>query len=124
MNINWIQKLQKRTFDFALDSIKLFQLLPSKPESLVLGKQMFRAATSVGANYRAACRAKSQADFIYKIKIVVEEADEVDYWLELLKRLHPELIEQIGLISIEAKELRAIFARSLLTAKQNQKKKN
>ena len=76
----------KRTADFALRIIKLYFALEKKGDgaSLVLGKQLLRCGTSVGANFRAACHGKSRADFLAKLKICEEEADESEYWIELL----------------------------------------
>jgi four helix bundle protein len=90
--------------------------LPAKPAARVITNQLLRSATSVGANYRAACRARSNADFVSKIGIVLEEADESVYWLELL--LDSGLVPQPKLVDImrEAEELVAIFAASRLTA--------
>jgi len=75
------ENLKKRTKDFAIRIIKLVNALPENSIGLTIGNQLLRAGTSVGANYRAACRAKSKADFIYKINIVEEEADESAYRL-------------------------------------------
>ena len=77
-------ELKLRTKKFALRVINLVQNLPKNKVADVVGHQLLRSATSVGANYRAACRARSQADFISKITIVEEEADECCYWLELI----------------------------------------
>lgn len=77
-------ELKKRTKEFALRIIKLVNALPNNPAGRVLRNQLLRAGTSVGVNYRAACRAKSKADFIYKINIVEEEVDESAFWLELI----------------------------------------
>jgi len=77
-------KMQARTKVFAIDVVKFFRKLPKTEEARVLGRQILRSGTSVAANYRAACRAKSNSDFIYKLGIVVEEADETLLWLELL----------------------------------------
>jgi four helix bundle protein len=78
------EQLRDRTKKFANRVIRLFRALPSKPEAQVIGRQLLRAGTSVGANFGAACRGRSRADFISKLGIVVEEADETIYWLELL----------------------------------------
>ena len=77
-------ELKQRTKQFTLRIIKLFQSLPKTTEAQIIGKQLLRAATSVGANYRAACRARSNAEFHSKVSIVIEEADETMFWLELL----------------------------------------
>ena len=81
MNENEFKELTKQ---LALRCMKLCEGLPVKTSAQVIGRQLLRSATSVGANYRAACRAKSTADFIHKLSIVEEEADESIYWLELL----------------------------------------
>jgi len=77
------QELINRTQSYALRVIKVVQALPNDDVSSMLGKQLLRSGTSVGANYRAACRAKSAADFLNKLKIVEEECDESIYWMEL-----------------------------------------
>ncbi len=78
------EKFKARTKSIGLAIIKMVQELPNIPVVWVLSKQILRSSTSVGANYRAACRAKSTADFLNKLKIVEEEADETIYWLEML----------------------------------------
>ena len=77
-------ELKQRTKLFALRVIKLYQSLPKTTEAQLIGKQLFRAGTSVAANYRAACRARSNAEYYSKISIVIEEADESMFWLEVL----------------------------------------
>jgi|ERR1041385_2761052 four helix bundle protein len=111
------EELKKRTKQFALRGIKLFNSLPKRKDAEVLGVQLLRASTSVGANYRAACRARSQADFISKITVVEEEADESAYWIELLGE--SGIIKQSLLRDLlqEANELTAIFTSSGKTAK-------
>jgi len=79
------QELQKRTKKFHVDVIKLCSDFPKNAAGFETAKQLIRSAGSVGANYRASARAKSNADFIYKIEIVLEEADESHYWLEVIK---------------------------------------
>ena len=76
--------LRKRTKKFALDTIKFVESLPKGKTAEIIGRQLLRSGTSVGANYRAACRARSSADFIAKMGIVEEELDESIYWMELL----------------------------------------
>ena len=85
-------EFKSRTKDIALRTINLVESLPGTRSAEVIGKQLLRSGTSVGANYRAACRAKSTADIIHKLSIVEEEADESLYWLELLiaAKLVPE----------------------------------
>lgn len=115
------EELKSRTKKFALRIIRLVQSLPKSKVSDVLGHQLLRAGTSVGANYRAACRARSQADFISKIAIVEEEADESCYWLELIFELQLLEDEKLRDIMKEANELTAIFTASGKTAKENKK---
>jgi len=106
-----------RSKAFALRIIRLVEALPKKPSANVIGRQLLRSATSVAANYRAAQRARSKAEFVSKISIVVEEADETVFWLELLGDAN--LFPQGRLIEVqkEANELLAIFAASQRTAR-------
>lgn len=115
------EDLQVRTKKFALKSIKLYQSLPKSEESRILGKQFLRCATSVAANYRSSLRARSTAEFIAKLGIVVEEADESTFWMELM--IESEIIsEKEGeKLLEESKELLKIFSASRKTAKENQK---
>lgn len=111
------EEIKKRTKKFGLKIIKLVEKLPRTKTSDVIGRQLLRSATSVGANYRAACRSRSRADFVSKICIVEEEADESAYWLELL--LDGDIFNDGEVLSSlkEAKELTAIFSASGRTAK-------
>jgi four helix bundle protein len=93
--------------------------LPKNKIGDVLGKQILRSATSVAANYRAACRARSKADFISKIAIVEEEADESLFWLELIAESGLMNTERLKDLTKEADELTAIFTATGKTAKQN-----
>jgi four helix bundle protein len=111
------EEMKDRTKDFAKRTIGVCRRLPNTREGRLIGDQLFRAGTSVGANYRAACRGRSKADFISKLGIVLEEADESLYWLEILcetKVVKPELLTPL---MAEARELIAIFISSLTTAK-------
>ena len=111
--------LKQRTFAFGLAVIRFTRILRETWEGRELSDQLFRAGTRVGANYRAACRARSHADFVNKIAFVVEEADESVYWLELIQAA--KIVEDPGLqkLLVEANELSAIFNQSQLTAKAN-----
>jgi len=109
--------LKVRTKQFALRILRLYRSLPAKEESRILGRQLLRSGTSVGANYRAACRARSRAEFIAKIGIVLEEADEAVFWLELLLEGGIVKHENLDALLKEAQELTAIFVASLCTAK-------
>ncbi len=113
------EALKERTFQFALDVIAFCRVLRKSWEGCELSDQLFRAGTRVGANYHAACRARSHADFVNKIGIVVEETDESVYWLKLISaaRLAPD--GSLGGLLREAQELWAIFNQSQLTAKSN-----
>jgi four helix bundle protein len=113
------EQLKQRTKQFALRVIKLVEALPKGWTADVIGKQLLRSATSVGANYRAACRARSKADFIAKIGIVEEEADESLYWLELIVEagLMPEKL--VCDLQHKADELTAIFVATGHSAKRN-----
>jgi four helix bundle protein len=110
-------ELKRRTRQFALDVIRLVELLPRSRTTEVLGKQLLRSGTSVGANYRAACRAKSSADFVSKMGIVEEEADEAIYWMELL--VDSGCVRAAGVRALlqEADELLAIAVSSIKTAR-------
>ena len=109
--------LKQRTKLFALRIIKLFTSLPKTAEAQVIGKQVLRSGTSVGAEYREACRSRSSAEFISKIQSRLQELDETAYWLELL--VEGGLIKPAKLNSLqkEADELTAIFVSSARTAK-------
>jgi len=110
-------ELKKRTKAFALRIIKLVNALPNNQAGKVFGNQLLRAGTSVGANYRAACRAKSKADFIYKVNIVEEEVDESAFWLEIIAESGLMPKSKIESLLKEADELTAIFVSTNKTAK-------
>ncbi len=110
-------ELKLRTKQFALRVIRLVDSLGKESVSGILGRQLLRAGTSVGANYRAACRARSKAEFIAKIGIVLEEADECEYWLELLVESGRVKAERLKELQAEAAELTAIFASTLKSSK-------
>lgn len=114
--------MKKRTQAFALNIIDLVDSLPKSKAADVIGRQLLRCGTSVGANYRAACRAKSRADFISKMGIVEEEADESIYWLDLLTNANIISIEKIDALRKEADQLVAITVSSINTARKNLKK--
>lgn len=111
--------LKKRTKQFGLNIIRLIETLPKTQTVSVIGNQLLRCATSVGANYRSACKSRSRTEFIAKLGVVEEEADESVYWLEMLieaRIIKPDLVT--GLLN-EAHELTAIIAASRKTAKSN-----
>jgi four helix bundle protein len=109
--------LKQRTKQFAIRNIKLFKALPNNDESKIIGKQLLRSATRVAANYRAVCRASSDAEFHSKLSIVVEEIDECCFWMELL--IEAEIVEKSKLQSLndEANEILLIMAKSRNTIK-------
>jgi four helix bundle protein len=103
------QDLRTRTTDFALRIIKLYASLPKTTEAQVLGKQVLRSGTSVGANYREGHRAKSDADIVNKFETMLQELDETDYWLELLVKSTIVTSQKIESLRRETNELLAIF---------------
>ncbi len=109
--------LKHRTKNFALMAIRLCQDLPRSQASTVITRQLLRSSTSVGANYRAVCRARSTADFVSKLGIVLEEADETRFWLELLIESGVARPDKTAPLLREANELVSIFVASLRTAK-------
>ncbi|MEZ2338710.1 four helix bundle protein [Mucilaginibacter sp. RCC_168] len=114
-------ELKRRTQRFAIDVIKFIESLPRKHSLDVLSNQLIRCATSIGANYRSACRGKSTADFINKIIIVEEEADESIYWLELMEESELVNSADITILKKEANELTAIFTAIGKTAREKQR---
>ena len=111
------EELQSRTKKFAVQIMIISEQLDRKYYNTTLFNQLFRSSSSIGANYRAACRAKSDADFAYKIKIVEEEADESCFWLELLLEVNKNKVEEVTVLLKEAKELTAIFSAIAINLK-------
>jgi four helix bundle protein len=118
------QELLKRTQDFALRIMKLYEALPKKEVARVLGRQVLRSGTSIGANYRAVCNSRLKREFFAKLSIVVEEADETIYWLELLVKggIVPE--KRMTEIMDEATQLVKILSASRRTARRRGGSKN
>jgi four helix bundle protein len=116
-------ELQQRTKQFALRVFTLVDRLPPTITGRAVPNQLVRSASSVGANYRAACRSRSRAKFAAKIGTVAEEADESLYWLELIREGGLVTESKIRLLLAEANELTAIFTESRRTASQNQTSK-
>ena len=110
--------LKDRTKDFAKRIINLCAKLPKTQHARLIGNQLFRSGTSVGANYRAASRGRSRADFISKLGIVLEEIDESMYWMELLIETRIVPAERLAPLLNEANELTAIIVSRLNTAKK------
>lgn len=111
----FVEIFKKKTKKFSLDAIKIFQNLPKTEESRIIGKQFLRSALSVGANYRAVCRARSKAEFFAKLSITVEEADEVLFWVEVLKESDIYKKDHINDFEKEGKEILSVLA----TARKN-----
>jgi len=114
------EEMKQRTKLFALGIIQLVESLPKERTAEVLGRQLLRSGTSVGSNYRSACRAKSIADFISKMGIVEEETDESLYWMELLIEAGIEVSVKMEALMKEAGELLSITVSSIKTAKKRQ----
>jgi four helix bundle protein len=113
------KQLQDRIKNFAVRIIKAFARLPKDEALRIIGRQFLRSGTSVAANYRAACRARSSADFISKMSVVAEEADETFFWLELLVEAKLIKLKLVESLMKECEELLRIFSASLAIAKRN-----
>ena len=111
-------ELKDRTKSFALRIVRVIRALPSSPEGRIMGNQLLRSGTSVAANWRAVCRARFRAEFLAKLGVVIEEADESAFWLEMLSEtgLVPE--KKLADLKSEANQLAAIFNASRTTAKK------
>jgi four helix bundle protein len=118
MTVQSRQDLRKRTKEFALRVIKLYAALPKTTEAQVIGKQILRSGTSVGAHYREACRAKSNADFVSKIEGGLQELDETLYWLELLAEAKIVKSSRLEDLKRETDELIAMFVSMAKGVKQ------
>jgi four helix bundle protein len=117
--LNQAKQLQDRTKKFAGRVIKAFARLPKDEPTRIIGRQFLRSGTSLAANCRAACRARSAADFISKISVVAEETDETVFWFELLLEAELLKVKLIDPLMKESEELLKIFSASLTTAKRN-----
>lgn len=116
----FIENLKKRTKKFAVDIINFCNSLKTSKASGVITYQLVKSATSTGANYRAACRARSKAEFFSKISIVVEEADETEYWLEVIKDADlSDDINELNRLLKEANEINRIMSKARDTAYKN-----
>jgi four helix bundle protein len=116
--IDFIENFKLRTKKFVVDNIKLFKILPKTEEAKIIGRQLLRSSSSVGANYRAACRARSKAEFHSKLSIVVEEADESVFWMEILIEAEILETEQIEILMNEANEILKVVAKARKTVSQ------
>ena len=113
------EQMKHRTKEFAKQIIKLCRQLPNNREGRLIGNQLFRSGTSVAANYRSACRARSRADFISKLSIVEEEADESLFWLEIIKEMEILYAPFMDSLMTENDEIIAILVSSIKTARRN-----
>jgi four helix bundle protein len=109
------KEFKNRTKQIALRVIRLVESLPNTNSAQIIGKQLLRSATSVGANYRAACRGKSKADVLHKLSIVEEEADESLYWLELLAEANIVSERKLSALMHEINEIVAMIVSSIKT---------
>jgi four helix bundle protein len=114
--------MKQRTKDFAKEIIELCRNLPNNREGRLIGDQIFRSGTSVAANYRSACRARSKAEFISRLAVVEEEADETLFWLEVIKEMKIFQYSKIDALMKENDEILAIVVASIRTAKKRQNK--
>ena len=111
------EEMKKRTKEFAKEIIRLCRIIPEKREGRLIANQLFRAGTSIAANYRAVCRARSTADFISKLGIVEEEADETLFWLELLKEMKITDHSSVNALMKEGNEIISMIVSSIKTCK-------
>jgi len=118
------EELKSRSKKFALRVVRLVRVLPKTQEAQVIGKQLLRAGTSVGANYRAVCRARSNAEFVSKMGVVLEEADECVFWVELLSDAGIFPAAKLEDLKREAEELVRIFAASRITVEKKLSRSN
>jgi four helix bundle protein len=114
--------LQSRTKPFALRCLRLAEALPKSKAADVIGRQLLRSALSVGANYRAACHTRSKADFISKMGLVEEEADESLYWMEMLIEAKLVKEERLNALMGEAREIVSMVVASIRTARHRARK--
>jgi four helix bundle protein len=112
---DFAEAFRSRTKKFVVDNIKFFRTLPKTEEAKIIGRQLLRSSSSVGANYRAACRARSKAEFHSKLSIVVEEADESAFWMEIL--IEAEIVKpsELNYLNDEANQILKIAAASRKT---------
>jgi four helix bundle protein len=113
------EELKERTIVFAINVFDLIDNLPATSAGKVIGYQLAKCAPSVGANYRASCNGRSRREFIAKLGVVVEESEESVYWLEIIRRRRMVSDPIVSDLFREATEFRAIFSRSLGTARAN-----
>lgn len=116
------RELKIRTRKFSVEVLKLVDQLPNSRSANIIANQLGRSASSVAANYRAACRARSHAEFVAKIGIVEEESDESTYWLDIILETQNAQEKMVSPLLVESRELTAIFTAASKTAKSNRSK--
>ena len=121
--IEFAEVFKKRTKKFVVDNIKFFRTLPKTEEAKIIGRQLLRSSSSVGANYQAACRARSKAEFHSKLSTVVEESDESVFWMEIL--IEAEIVDQqaINHLLQEGNEILKVVSASRKTVSTTIKSK-
>jgi len=119
--IDFAEAFKKRTKKFVVDNIKFYRTLPKTEEAKIIGRQLLRSSSSVGANYRAACRARSKAEFHSKLSIVVEECDESIFWMEILVEAEIVREQEIAPIYKEGNEILKITSASRKTVSTKNK---
>ncbi|RNL54256.1 four helix bundle protein [Pedobacter jejuensis] len=117
--VDFVTAIKARTKKLVLDSIRFYQSLPKTEEARIIGRQFIRSASSVGANYRAACRSRSKAEFYAKLSIVVEEADETAFWIEILTESNITDSFNAQPLLKEVNEILAIVAKARKTLSTN-----
>ena len=112
-----VERLRRRTKEFAVRVIRLYESLPTDRVSRAIGHQAFRSATSVGAQYREACRSRSNAELTSKLEAALQEVDETDYWLEILVDAGKVTAERLAQLRAETNELTGIFVTTIKNLK-------
>lgn len=113
--VDFAEVMRNRTKKFVVDNIKFYRTLPKTEEAKIIGRQLLRSSSSVGVNYRAACRARSKAEFHSKLSIVVEEADESVFWMEILIEAEVVKPSELNYLSDEANQILKIASASRKT---------
>lgn len=123
-NFDFGEKMKLRSKQFCIEVIKYCRTLPKSEEMYIIKRQLIKSATSVAANYRAACRGRSNAEFYAKICIVLEESDESLFWLELIRDLDEIKDERLRRLILESSELTAIMSKTRSTMKTKNNESN
>lgn len=116
---DFAQKFRDRTKKLTINIISLYKSMLKTDESRIVGKQLLRSASSVGANYRATCRARSKAEFFSKMCIVIEEADETLFWLEIMEETNMAKLETLKALRSEVTEVLSVLAKARNTMRKN-----